>query len=68
VIGRIGIPVQETNLPADMSVGAKPGEGLKKAFQSYTIVARPAYESKIVEFAIRCHGGFDVVFRYTVEK
>jgi hypothetical protein len=68
VIGCIGIPVQETNLYADVSVIANPGEGVKKASQAYTIVPRPAYESSFVDFKIRCHGGFDMVFRYNVEQ
>jgi hypothetical protein len=68
VIGCIGIPVKETNLSADIGVAAKPGEGLKKVSRSFTILTRPAYESSFVDFRVRCHGGFDVVFRYTVEQ
>jgi hypothetical protein len=68
VIGLVGTPVQETNLPRDISVAAKPNEGLKQAVQTFTFVPQPAYESKVVQLQIRCHGGFDVVFYYQVEQ
>jgi hypothetical protein len=68
VIGWIGNYVQEQDKPSEVSVGAKPGEGLKKASETFTIIPKEAYESPQVLFKIRCHGGFDVVFRYNVEQ
>ena len=53
---------------SEISVIAKPGEGKKEARGSFKIVPQPAYETQVVYFTIRLHGGFDVVFRYRVEQ
>jgi hypothetical protein len=71
VIGWIGSYVYQEEgkeTPSEVSIGSKPGEGVKKASWTFTIIPYEYYESSQVLFKIRCHGGFDVVFRYTVEQ